>query len=219
MKISCPDEETLVDYLEHRLSDEDRSRVEEHLADCQLCLDSVIVIKNMVEKADCFELEEVPKRVTDTAVDLVVQRSPESPGLFEKIESSIKRAASRVTDSIMGPWGTLQPAMVRGTKTVVSEDLVRVAVSFEEINTEIEIEKTSTDTATIRVLFPEALETEEVLRVTLKKGEREIASYPFESTPVVFEDISLGHYSISLRRGGVELGVFLFEIKDSHSGS
>ncbi|UCG12412.1 MAG: zf-HC2 domain-containing protein [Deltaproteobacteria bacterium] len=219
MNMQCPDEETLVEYAEGRLSGEDRSQLEEHLSVCQLCLETLVVAKDMVGEMDRFELEPVPDNVTEAAVDLVARECFRSGGLIVRFRRSIKDTVSRVTDSLLGPWGALQPVPIRGPRTVAAEDLVRVTVSFKEINTEIEIEKAGEGKAHIRVKPDLPAGYPERMRVTLKKGDREIASYPLEGDQVFFEDIPFDHYSISLAGNGEQLGTYLFEITDTgHAG-
>jgi hypothetical protein len=91
-------------------------------------------------------------------------------------------------------------------------------VPFKGIQTEIEIEKTGSNRAHIRVKLHEAGKQPEGVRVTLKAGEREIASYPFDGGYVLFEDIPFGHYSISLDKDGFQFGTYLFEIKETLHG-
>ena len=89
---------------------------------------------------------------------------------------------------------------------------------FKEIETEIEIEKIGAGKAHIRVKFPEAYKPREAIRVTLKKGRREIASYLLDGAYVLFENIPFGHYGISLAENGMNLGTYLFEIKETRHG-
>lgn len=220
MKIPCPDEERLLDYLEGRLSEEDRSRVEKHLSDCQRCLETVLVTKRMVGDTDRFELDPVPAEVTESAVQLVTSQGTLSCGtVMEKLRRSIKDTVSKISDTLqVGPWGRWQPVPVRGSKRVASDDLVCLRVPFKGIDTEIEIEKTGSNKAHIRVKLPEAIKRTEGVRVTLKAGEREIASCLFDEGYVVFEDIPFGHYSISLAKDGLDFGTYLFEIKETRHG-
>jgi hypothetical protein len=217
MKTSCPDEEMLVDYLEGRLSEKDRSLVEEHLSDCQTCLESLVITRDIAKEADRFELEPVPNKITESAVRLVTGQAAVSRSAFaEKLQTSVKDAVSRISDTFQFPaWGGFQPVLVRGSKVKASEDLICVKVSFEGIETQIEVEKAGDNKALIRVKVQKRGEQGKALRVTLKEVDREIASYVLEETYVVFEDIPFGHYSISLAENGVELGAYLFEIKDT----
>ena len=220
MKMPCPDEERLVDYLEARLSEEERCQVEEHLSDCQICLEGLVVTNGLVRGRDRFELDPVPTEVTESAVHLVTSQRALSHGSWmEKLGQSVKDLGSRMSDLLrLKPWGRWQLAPIRGSKTVASEDLVCLRVPFKETETEIEIEKTGDGKAHIRVKLHEPTRKRKAVRITLKKGEREIASYLLDGTYVLFEDIPFDHYSISLAENGMSLGTYLFEIKETRHG-
>ena len=220
MRKPCPDEEKLAAYLEGRLSDEDRSVLEEHVSDCQLCLEGLVVTNDLVRDRGKFNVDPVPDEVTKATVNLVTsQRVISSDSLIEKLKRSVKNLGSRMSDILhLRPWGRWQLASIRGSKTVASEDLVCVRVPFKEIETEIEIEKTGASKAYIRVKLLDAVKCRKALRVTLKKGEREIASCLFDRAYVLFEDIPFGHYGITLAEDGVGVGTYLFEIREAEHG-
>jgi|GEM_PF-1042754 len=216
----CPDEETLVDYIEGRLSEEDRSQVEEHLSDCPICLESFVVTQSMLRERDRFESVAVPTEVTETAVNLVSGQKTLSPGyLMEKAKRSIAGLGSDMLNRLgVRPWARWQFAPIRGSKTVTSEDLVSLKVPIGEIETEIEIEKTAPGKALIRVRMDRAAKLGKGIRVTLKRGEREMASDLLDRDCLLFEDIPFGHYSISLIKDGVKLGEYVFEIRETRNG-
>ena len=220
MKISCSNEERLVDYLEGRLPEEDSFEMEQHLAECQTCLEALVVTNGMMRGSGRFELNPVPEEVTEAAVRLVTSRHALSyRSLMKVLKRSISDFGSRISDILSPkPLRRWQLAPVRGTKIEVSEDLVYLAVPFKEIKTEIEIEKSGTGKARIRVKLQEANKHRKTLRVTLKRNEREIASYILEDPYVVFEDIPFGHYSISLAESGLNLGAYFFELKETRHG-
>jgi len=218
MKTKCPDEEWLADYLEGRLSEKERSHVEEHLAGCEICLERLAVTSRLVQDRDRFELDPVSNEVTEAAVRLVTSRTAiTQDSLMEKLKGSVSKIGSAISDVLCPNQGHgWQPAPVRGSKTVVSDDFVCLNVSFEEIETEIEIEKTGSSNAHIRVKPHKAGKYRRVLRITLKQGKREVASYLLDGLYVLFEDIPFGHYSISLAKKGVPFGTYIFEVKGSH---
>jgi hypothetical protein len=220
MNKSCPDEEKLLDYLEGRLAEEDRFEVEKHLSDCQTCLDALVITTAMVKDEDRLALDRVPAEVTESAVQLVTSQCTKSCGaLMEKVERSIKETFSKISDSLqLGPWARWQPVPIRGSRKAASDDLVCLRVPFKDIDTEIEIEKTGSNKAHVHVKLHEASKHREGVRVTLKAGEREIASCLFEDGSVLFEDIPFGHYSISLAKDGLQFGTYLFEIKETLHG-
>lgn len=220
MRTTCPDEEKLVDYMEGRLSEKSRSDVEEHLSGCEMCFEGLVITRGLTRDRDRAKLEPVPAKVTEAAVRLVTKRRTLPSGsLIEKLKRSTNNLRAMISDSLqIGPWGRLQPASIRGSKTKASENLVCMAVPFKEIETEIEIEKTGNDMAHIRVKPHEADKHIDNLRVTLKKGEREVASYVMDGPYVLFEDIPFGQYGITLAENGVELGTYVFEVKDTRHG-
>ena len=215
MKMLCPNAEKLVDYFEGRLSKEQSSQLEAHLSECQDCLEALVVARNMVAEMDQFKLEPVPKSVTESAVKLVLSRRGESPGIVERLGRSIKEMTSRLTDTLRGPWGVLQPVPIRGSEICESEDIVCHTVYFKGVKTEIEVEKAGDGKAHIRVKPAKAMRRIKGIRVTLEKGDKEIASYLLEGPYVLFEDIPFGHYGISLVENGAQLGTYYFEIKDT----
>jgi hypothetical protein len=218
MKTSCPDEERLMDYFKGRLSEEDSSQLEAHLAECEDCLEAFVLVKHMVANMDQFKLESVPTNVTEAAVNLVLSQRTESSGIVERLKRSIKEMASRLTDTLQRPWGVLQPVPIRGSETCESEGIVCHTFSFKGITADIEIEEAGNAKVQIRVQLAEDTWRIRGIRVTLKKGDREIASYRLQGPYVVFEDIPFGRYAISLTENGAQLGTYHFEVKDNRNG-
>jgi hypothetical protein len=97
----------------------------------------------------------------------------------------------------------------------VPKDLVLLKKTFEDVETEIEIEKVGENKALIRVRLLLADFTSQKVRVTLKKNDREIASHLAEEAYVLFEDIPFGHYSLTFARDGLTLWTYFFEIKET----
>ena len=79
-------------------------------------------------------------------------------------------------------------------------------------------EKAGKDKANIRVRLAESSKHKRGIRVTLKKGEREVQSHLINGGYVLFEDTPFGHYSLLFSKDGVKLGSYLFEIKESQDG-
>jgi len=221
MKRSCPDEEMVGDYLEGRLNDVGRSQIEEHLSECETCLQEFMLGNGLVRGGDGSKLETVPGRVTRAAVRLVKGEGSNSHSpLSVRYKRFFNEMYSNLMDLLsLSPWGSWRLAPIRGSKRVVSEDLIHLKKTFKEIETEIEIERTGVSKAHIRVKSAGSNGCGEGIRVTLKRGEREISSYLMDSSGyVLFESIPFGHYSLTLTRDGVMLGNYPFEIKETHDG-
>ena len=220
MRQQCPNDERMIDYIEGRLAEKDRSDLERHLSVCEMCLEALVITNNMGARGDLYELELPPAAVTDTAVKLAADRAriPTS-GLIDSAGKFFSNLGSYfVKLNRVWPWGNWNAAPVRGNKVATSQDYVCLEVSFKNLKTEIEIEKTGTSSANIRLRLNEPAKNHKSWRVTLKNGDRELASYLLDGTYVYFEDIPFGHCSISLAGDNEVLGTYSFEIKDSDHG-
>jgi hypothetical protein len=217
MKKACPSDEMLADYLQGHLAEKEGSEMEEHLSDCTICLEELVIANSLFQGANLPQLDAVPAEVTEAAVRLMQSLdSAESDSLSEKFERAIKDLPTRISDFLNHKtWAELQPQPVRGFKRKVAKDLVLLKKTFEDVESEIEIEKMGENKALIRVRLLLADLTSQKIRVTLKKGDREIASHLAEEAYVLFEDIPFGHYSLTFARDGLTLGTYLFEIKET----
>jgi len=217
MKKACPSDEMLADYLQGHLAEKEGSEMEEHLSDCTICLEELVIANSLFQGADLPQLDAVPAEVTEAAVRLMQSLdSAESDSLSEKFERAIKDLPTRISDFLNHKtWAELQPQPVRGFKRKMAKDLVLLKKTFEDVESEIEIEKVGENKALIRVRLLLADLTSQKIRVTLKKGDREIASHLAEEAYVLFEDIPFGHYSLTFARDGLTLGTYLFEIKET----
>jgi len=212
-KKSCPDEEMIADYLEGRLSAEDKEAMDAHLSECELCLEELVIAGKAMK--DTAEAPAVPLSVTEAAVRLVAKQTT---GAAEKsLKESIATYMERVSDYFRFslPW-RWQHATIRSSKVESAPDLVVIRKVFKEIEAEIEIEKTGEDKAHIRVKADGR--EKNGIRVTLKKGEREISSQLLSGDHVLFEDIPFGRYEIAFSTNGSELGTYTFEIRESRHG-
>ena len=220
MKRACPTDEILADYLQGRLSEKMGSEMEKHLSDCTICLEELVIANSLFQGGDLPQLDAVPAEVTETAVRLVQDLdSTVSDSLSEKFERAIKTLPTRISDFLNHKtWAELQTQPIRSSKRTVAKDLVLLKKTFKDIETEIEIEKMGENRAHIRVKLLLADTTNQTIRVTLKKGDREIASHLAEGVQVLFEDIPFGHYSLTFARDGVTLGICQFEIRETNSG-
>lgn len=220
MKRACPTEEMIADYLEDRLSDNECSEMEKHLSDCDTCIEELAVAHSLLQDPHLSELASVPAEVTEAAVRLVMSQDPFLSGsLSERIERALKDLPSKISAFLKhSAWRELQPQPVRGPKRKVDKDLVLLKKTFQDVETEIEIEKIGDNKAHIRVRLLLDDTTSQTMRVTLTKGDREISSYLAERAHVVFEDVTFGRYSLTIARDGSMLGIYHFQIKETQSG-
>ena len=162
----------------------------------------------------------VPARVTKAAFDMISnQISIPSGSLIGKVKQSIKDLYAWLIDSFSpAVWRGWRFAQIRGSQKVVYKDLIRLKKIFKEMEAEIEIEKKGENKSLIRIRLGNDIRNKGDVRVTLKKGDREISSNLFNRGYAVFEDVPFGHYNITFSRNGVILGEYFFKIKETHYG-
>lgn len=219
MKKSCPNEEMLAAYVESLLPDHQKPWLEAHLSACDACLEEFKLTNSIVRGRNRFDADTVPPEVTHSAVRLVNSQNVMPSGALEKkIKRSLSILHAKLLHHLRLPmqfqW---QLAPIRGSRKAVSGALFRIKKSFREFETEIEIEKTGENTAHIRVRLFERNGCSNGIRVTLKRGERELCSSLFSGGRVLFEDISFGPCKLIFDRDGVSLGAYLFDIKETRN--
>ncbi len=217
MEKTCPADEILADYVEGRLSEQKNSEMEEHLSYCNVCLEVLAVAAGLVHGEYQLELDPVPAKVTNAAARLVIGEDPLLSESFPaKLERTLRSLPTRISELLNHEtWGGFQPQPVRGLKRRVAKDFMLLRKTFQDVKSEIEVEKIGEEKALIRIRLLADDTANQAIRVTLKKGEREIASQLAEGAYVLFEDIPFGRYSLTLAKDGLTLGTYLFEIKET----
>lgn len=213
MKTKCFNEEILADYMEGRLSSENNYDVEAHLSECDMCLESFMVGKNLF--MDPPEQERAPIHVTQAALRLVEDvNTPPLDLLMKRTGAFAKDIYTKVSDYI-APVSWEDSFAIRGEASV-PEDCFHIRKKFKEsgMETEIEIEKTGEDKANIRVILAGSAKEDTNIRATLKKDDREISSLLLDENHILFENIPFAHYNLVFTRHGQELGSYVFTLRE-----
>ena len=218
MRMACLEDETMADYLENCLTDEERSQAEQHLSGCDICLEKLVVASSLTKGAAQCDIEPVPAEVTEAAVRLVQEKiAAPHPASPDKLGQYIRRLFQGVSCffQLDGP-ARLQLQPVRSSVGIQEKDTSTARTTLEDIDAEIEIERVSANKCNIRVTFPENKELEQCVRVTLKRGERELLSFSSNGDALLFDNIRPGRYELAFSRKGVRFGSHPFEIKELH---
>lgn len=215
MAIQCPNEETLINFLENRLPDRQRARIEDHLAGCFECRDQASTWIALSRGDTLTAAEPVPTAVTQKAVDAVAELETGSlPGrLFDRTRRFVAQGMAVIEQLASG--NGIQPVAVRGEQAAVSDYVIQRRKTYGDIDLRIEIEKSGPHQALIRVAGAGRQPLAAPIRVVLCKAQREVASMLLDDVPVVFEEISFGYYALVFMRSGVKLGEYLFELTDA----
>jgi hypothetical protein len=216
MKTQCPPDEVLAEYLEGFLEDADQAKLEAHIADCGICLDTVTEGARLLN-GSVVETDPVPSHVTQSAIDIVTQ--PKRNGAMSiamKLKTSAKSLAARISDAVSPtPAGGLHPLPIRGSKQTIGSDRVLLKKTFEDIDTEIDMEKNALGATDIRIRVVRTSPHIESVRVSLQKSGREVFSQLMSGGAAFFEDVTYDRYSLVFTTNGTNLGAFSFEIKET----
>ncbi|RJQ78984.1 MAG: hypothetical protein C4519_11595 [Desulfobacteraceae bacterium] len=208
----CPDDEILMDYLEGRLSGRRRARVEGHLAGCSSCREQIRICAELIFGDGADEEIAVPAAVTRRAIQAVTGQSTRTRPADTR---AFMARGMALIEKLTG-GAALSPVPVRGPLSAESRHLIRRHKSFQDLEVIIEIEKRDVAEASIRV----GVVTGKLpLRISLVQGRREVASLVCGLTPVLFDEIPFGAYSLIFVHDGRVIGEYPFEIIDSNGTS
>jgi hypothetical protein len=220
MKVVCPDDEMIADYLEGRLSEKERFRMEKHLSDCETCSERLIIASTLMKRSGQAERETVLPEVTEAAVRLVQGPSSVSrdTGVLG-LRDSVRDLPAALSDFLaFRPWGEWLSQPVRGSKRRLDKNLIVIRKTFKGFDAQLEIERIGSDKCNIRVALPGLRPVGIGMRITLRQGDREVSSQPMEYAFMTFEDIPFGRYRLVFDQRGVLVGTYAFEIAETGCG-
>lgn len=216
MNTKCPSDDIMAGYLDGVLAADEQAILDDHFADCGICLDTITEGHRLLRGGFAVDTEPVPAHVTQSAIDAIQRKADNGAGaLASKLKQSARSMIERISDVVfLSTGGSLHPAPIRGSLEKLGDDRVLLKKTFKEIDTEIEMEKSVGGAIHIRVRLAGASRTARGVRVSLQKSEREVTSKLLESGYVLFEDVPYNCYTLVFTRNGNSLGAFAFEIKE-----
>lgn len=211
---TCPSDETLMDFLEHRLAGSAREKVENHLAACAACREQMAVCADLLLTDPAGEAAEVSESVTRQAVDAVLASGP--PAKWHKLRRDARQWIAKGSAALERLVWQPRPAgvAVRGAGDQLAPEAIRREKQFGDLRVIIEIENSGAGQALIRVNGEPGPEAAAPVRAALYLEDREAASSVLEKAAVVFEEIPPGVYTLVFASQGRKLGEYAFEIVD-----
>ena len=208
--------ETLMDYIEGRLSGRERAAVEVHLSQCERCLDEFVILKNMQSSPELESSIAVsPALVSRTLEHIRHLRIKPQPSRSSELFTRFQRSLRGLVQWFQ-VWQGGEFSPVRGGQKFIDKDLALLKRSFEELDVTIEIDRKGKDSASVRIALDNPDETTRGVRVSLYKDDREVSSDLIGSDAALFEEIPFGRYELLFTSGGREKGVLQIEIKESN---
>lgn len=211
----CPREETLYDYLNDKLDPGVKEDVEKHLCQCESCLQTLLVVLELIEDTYVPKESDVPAHVKKRVLAHVP--SERSQVLREVWEQIKKRSVSFFMElADLFSFKNQKFVYVRGKRKFISKNLVVVEKVFKDVKFEIEVEKIGANASDIKIkaTHPQTGAPFSGVRINICDDTREVASFVALHGEAFFENIVFGNYRLMAWENKKKLGEVLLKIKE-----
>ncbi len=214
---NCLDDKMLSHYIDGVLKKTDKEKVEQHILECNYCLDLILLHKKASEDEAYEAVPDVPRIWMERAKNLVTEKLKDARvGLFDIVLKFAKETVEVIknTGNLSISYGAV-PVPVRGEKKILPANLVTLSKTFSNIQSDLEVEKVAEDIVNMKVMTKDVESCEPVkgLRISIFNPHREIASHITENGEVCFEGLRFGEYIVKINRPDKEIGQISLNIK------
>ncbi|MCM8780370.1 MAG: hypothetical protein NC908_00380 [Candidatus Omnitrophica bacterium] len=208
-----PDEETLVCFVENRLSPGEAEQVKQHLINCQDCAESVALQINLASGQQI----DIPEGILELAKKILVKPTEEKTVILEiflRLKEKMLELISTTGDVL---WGQeLLPAPVLRSRHIKDfKDEIAILKDLGDMTLEAKVESKGKGEFSLMLTTREKQTQKEIrdLRVTLIKDNIELESYLTDAGKVVFEHVLIGRYTIDIFSLERKIASVLLDIK------
>ncbi len=214
---NCLDDKMLSHYIGGVLKNTDKEKVEQHILECNYCLDMILLHKKAIQDEAYEAVPDVPVVWMERAKSLVTGKVADAKaGLFDIVLEFAKETIEVIknTGNLSISYGAV-PVPVRGEKKTLPTNLVTLSRTFSHIQSDLEVEKVGEGKVNMKVMTKDVGSGEPVkgLRISIFNPRREIASHIAENGEVCFEGLRLGEYIVKINRPDKEIGQISLNIK------
>ena len=206
----CPNEENLAAYLTGASLDQERDRLEQHLAACAYCLTEVAAANDAGETGVSAN---VPRWLMERAMGVVA--APKGENVFDLVVRFVKDAVELARQS--GEWIVImapQPAAVRGAAATGASSMLQLERAMDDHKIELEVERVESNLGRVVVRVKSADgKPADGLRVSLTAGGREQASFLIRQGQAVFDGVPQGDYQLVISRAASTVGTINLKIE------
>ncbi|MBI2986046.1 MAG: zf-HC2 domain-containing protein [Deltaproteobacteria bacterium] len=201
-RVGCPEEESLAGYLSGTLSENEREKIEVHLADCSSCLNEIVTVHKASQETMA---EKVPQDLIERAMSLV--RPARGPENFLDLVVRVVKGSLELVSTSGRPILAAAPVAVRGEKGPVESGVIEVEQGMERFKVGVEVEPVEPGLCRVVVsVTEEGRGVGESLRMSLFSGGRERASYLAREGKIAFDRIPRGEYNLAISDTGIPVG-------------
>jgi hypothetical protein len=206
-----PDEEVLACFLEGRLSDEEKEKLQGHLLKCDACIEKVV----LAISTEGLEAVEVPQEL----LGRIRGRLSEGAGcVFWEIVLRFREKMVEVfntTGDILVGQELMPVALLRSRSIKDFKDEVTILKDVKDIRIEAKVENKGGGIFNLSLTAKEKSTHKVIkdLRVTLIRDEVELESCIADSGSVSFEHVLLGKYTVEISSLEGKVATILLDIK------
>ncbi|MCM8796829.1 MAG: hypothetical protein NC923_02990, partial [Candidatus Omnitrophica bacterium] len=205
-----PDEETLVCFLEERLSADDIERIKKHLVECDIC--SRLIALNIRIKS-VQESSEAPQALLTRIKDKLLREAKSAClEIILLLKDKVMEIINTNGDVLVGQ--EFMPAPILRSRSIKEfKDEITIVGDFGDISVEARIEN-KTGGFFDAVIITKQKDTQKFIRdvrLTLIKDNIELESYIAYSGRVKFEHIAAGKYKVEIVSIEKRLAVILLD--------
>ncbi len=203
MRSGCFDITTLAEYIDEQLSAREKSAVEAHIAQCDECMETFAVSKQIL-----------------AGMDLSKQRVPAPLAVIAEVLSGVRQKARSLirwaTDLTPPAWfmaPNLSPVR-SGAAAPAGVEAVTVERNLDNLHAELYVQRTKAERSMMAIRVLKESEPAKNVSITLsREGGRSMARFLNEEYEV-FDRLLPGAYRLRLEQEDRLKGVYRFELDD-----
>jgi len=215
-KKNCPEESILVNYTDDLLEETQREQLEQHLIECNHCLELVLFNSKVQLDESDEEVPDAPDTWKRSAMNLISEKADVKEGLFDIVLRFLKEKIE-VADNPGNLSIFFEPAPMpaRAGRKELSENLITLKRIFADLESSIEVERVDDTYVNMKVITVNHKSGAPAidLRISLFNPVREIASYVVEDGMALFMGLKYGRYVIKINSGTKRIGEISLDLR------
>lgn len=200
----------LTEYLHGLLSPQERDEMEKHLSDCDACREDLVTAYRISKDQEQAEWEPATEEESESLWKKITY----------KVSSVLAWTKTRADELSQEPWFSLfEPEPLSCTRSSGSHFTVDYIHSARDIGeglqTEMYLRKSDRNRARMKVTVLKDGQKAKYIRLTLKQGNGRERSYPLRGEHVIFDDLSVDSYRLSVTESGQNKWDYSFKLTET----
>jgi len=208
MKTSCPDIEILYKYLNKSLPDYEKIIFESHMADCDACLEALVIARKLYKDKILLQYEPVHK--------WQVSQEKNTGQFCKKNIRSGKEFIHRINAFMYGFFNSkdLAYARIRSGEDTDNNPYIKIEKKLDQFTISMEIEKIAHNSASMHIGLQSGYSHKDVFSVILTCEDQTYKARKICDGKAFFENLPFKSYYLTLTQNTNEKVSFPFLINE-----